>query len=82
MYQKLLHLAGWCSGKSLDLCSGGARTSAGALTNLAEVFHGFPQSLQENCGIISLLGHDQFLPNPLRFIIRHCITLAIDSFVK
>jgi hypothetical protein len=35
---------------------------------LIEVFHAFPQSVQENSEI-SRLGHDRYLPNPLRFVI-------------
>jgi hypothetical protein len=38
----------------------------------------FPQSLQPNAMMISRLGHDNFLPNPFKFIIHrssHHITL-------
>jgi hypothetical protein len=35
-----------------------------------EVYHIFPQSLQENVGIVFWLGYDRFLPHPFQFIIQ------------
>jgi hypothetical protein len=47
---------------------------------------GFPQSLQENFGIISKLGYDCLVPDPFQFFshptIRRFISLASDSVVK
>jgi hypothetical protein len=41
---------------------------------LAEDFRDFPQSLQENSGMVPRLGHDRFLPNPFRYIIIHLLS--------
>jgi hypothetical protein len=35
------------------------------LSGYHEIFHGFPQWLHANAGIILQLVHDRFLPNPL-----------------
>jgi hypothetical protein len=43
----------WSSGNALDI--------------LTENFHGFPQSIQADAGIVSLLYHDRLLPNPFSF---------------
>jgi hypothetical protein len=51
-------------------------------------FRGLPQSLQANARTLSRLGHDQFLPNPFRFIIHlssyHSVlyNVASDSVVN
>jgi hypothetical protein len=34
-------------------------------------FHGFLQSLQENVGIVPILGQDPFFPNPFQFMNIH-----------
>jgi hypothetical protein len=45
---------------------------------LTEVFHGFPQSFQENAGPTSKLSHDRFLPYP--FQLRYTpIILSFDA---
>jgi hypothetical protein len=40
------------------------------LAILTEIFHGLPQSLQEDRNSTLKLGHDCFLPNPFQFIIH------------
>jgi hypothetical protein len=35
-----------------------------------EFFHGFPQYLQINAGILPILNYDGFLPSPFQFIIH------------
>jgi hypothetical protein len=44
---------------------------------------GSSETLQENTGMVPLLGHDLFLPNPFHFVmyptIRHCIMLVLPS---
>jgi hypothetical protein len=39
-------------------------------TVLTDIFHAFPQSLQENADAVLRLGNERFLPNPLQFIIH------------
>jgi hypothetical protein len=45
---------------------------------LADVFRGFPWSLQANSRIFSQLGHDHFHPDPFQYIFM----LDIDSITK
>jgi hypothetical protein len=44
---------------------------------LTGVSHGFPQSVQENAGIISKLGNDRFLPYPFEFIMHPTIPCSV-----
>jgi hypothetical protein len=65
----------------LDLYLRGAYSeSLPGLINPTEVFHRFPQSLQTNARIIPPSGHNNFLPNPVQFIIHlpsyHSMPLA------
>lgn len=46
------------------------RISDDTLAILIEIFRIFLQSLKANTGILHLLGHDRFLPNPMLFIIN------------
>lgn len=72
---------GWHSFKALDMYSGSSwfESRPGHST---EVFHGFPEFLQENAGMIPRLSRDRFLPNPFRFFIRfNAKNLVIDSVV-
>jgi hypothetical protein len=47
-----------------------------------DMFHGFPQYLQENAWIVPHLGHDQFLPNHLPSIYSVLCSLAMESIIK
>jgi hypothetical protein len=48
---------------------------------LNEIFLTFPQSIQENTGIVSRLVQNRVLPNPFQFTIHQlsCYILAFDS---
>jgi hypothetical protein len=46
---------------------------------LTEFYHGFPQSLQENAGIVARSIHYRFLPNHFQFIIQF---MACNKIVK
>jgi hypothetical protein len=42
----------WCNGNSLDLYSVDTPNSARTLAVMTGIFHGFPQSLQENVRVV------------------------------
>jgi hypothetical protein len=56
---------GWSRRKRRRLVLGrwSIRILAGTAAILAEAFHGFPQFLKANSGIVPRLGHDSFLPS-------------------
>lgn len=56
---------GWSIANTVDIFREVlGRISAGTPVILTEVFRVFPQSLQENSGIVPRLDHDCFLPYP------------------
>jgi hypothetical protein len=60
-------------------CMPSFRIWAMTLDILTEGFHGFPESLHANAGIVSRLGHGIYLPCLLQFIIQPsscCLTLC------
>jgi hypothetical protein len=79
--------AGGCIDNALRLYPGGAwfefrlvyRTPA----VVSEVIRGFTQYIPLNIGIVSLLGHNRFLPNSFRFIIHqspyHFMLFSLDT---
>jgi hypothetical protein len=71
------------SGDTLVSYSGGARFESRPGHPLTwQVFRRFPQSFQENSGIVPRLGHDRFLRNPLQINILlsiHSTLYSLDS---
>jgi hypothetical protein len=51
-------------------------------TGYPEVLHGSPQFLTVNTGIVPQLGHDRFLPNPLKFVYHPSIRSYTVQLLK
>jgi hypothetical protein len=62
----------WVRDNTLDLLFGRCSVRISSMTPaiLTDDFRDFPQTLQENVGILPQLGQNRFLPNPLKFIIH------------
>jgi hypothetical protein len=62
---RILYRAGWCGSNALDSYWRGTWFEC-----RQEILSFFFQSLQEDVGMVTMLGHDHFTRNPLQYILR------------